>query len=151
MNPTIVAALISAATALAIALFPLWLKRHQASKRMRRFRGVWTGRGIQNTDHNNSAREYHVRLEVDSESKSILTLERHDADFNFANHLACNALVMDGEFLLLHYRNVREEARQFGSVLLRLSGDGRTLSGVLVGYGIKSEEAVAGTMVLVRA
>lgn len=151
MDSTIIAALISAATAVLVTTIPHAIMVRRDEHKLDRFRGVWTGRGNQNATRNDVAPEYDVRLQVDTRTKIALILHRQDGEFDFANHLTCNALTVDTEFMLIHYRNVREEKRQFGSVILRISSDGLALSGVLVGYGVRSERAVTATLDLKRA
>ena len=151
MDSTIKGALITAAATLVASVLPYLIWLFRGTRRLSRFVGVWTGQGIQNTEQGNAARTYEIRLEIKSRRKIFLKLHRRDEQYIFENNLACKVISIDGELLLLQYKNIRSDARQFGCVMFKLSGDGNYLHGNLVGYGIKAELPVLGQMELNRA
>jgi hypothetical protein len=54
-------------------------------------------------------------------------------------------------FIKFDYKNENETIMQFGSAVVDLSSDGKTLNGKYVGYGSKTNQIVSGDVCLKRA
>ncbi len=121
-------------------------------RHLQRFAGTWAGQAEQQTANPRAASHYNASLKItDSLDGNVMKLYRDDEEFRFEEVLGFEALIADSEALMVKFVNLRSDRRQFGSALLRMSGDGKRLEGRFIAFGIMSELPVSGTIELSRS
>jgi len=156
MQPEVVAAIITGGVAVLAPIITLVFKQIYDRRSLGNIKGrrkavigTWSGSIVQEIDSNVVSFNLEITF---SAGKKIV---QGDASFISPTNNQLTKLKFIGGFLherfiKFEYKNPDESIIQFGSSILDLSSDGKTLNGKFIGYGSATNRIVNGEVMLKR-
>lgn len=153
MDPAIAAALITAVGGLVGVLAPKLLENLKFKsiphQRRAQLAGSWRGTTHQARGPSGEPIEVELITDISVSWRRVTTSTRMRGGGIELKSKAEGGFIW-GDYLVAHYKNVNPALVNFGTVLLRLSSDGKRLNGRMVGYGARSEALVHGEVELIK-
>jgi hypothetical protein len=156
MAPEIIAAIVGGLFAILAAVVAiigpsLFNSGYQAvgARRSRILAGTWVGKACQDEGRDGGPISYNLTFNLNIswrvvKGRALVKYADRESRFRLEGGF------LHGQFFRVEYSSTNSAAIEFGSIVLRLSADGQTLTGKFVGYGSSSDRLVGGTMNLAK-
>jgi hypothetical protein len=155
MDNTIIVGLLGAASTLAAPLVTLICERYiedlkyqkPNSSRRLALLGDWEGETSQESENSNSRRRVRLRVRFTKSNRKV----KGDSTVQWQIQQELKSLEIDftggfiyEDFIKLDYKSIDPSVKNFGTILLQLSANGKMLKGRMLGFGSEAERIVFG-------